>query len=54
MREPFKRLGVYINCWQPKLPATSKTRYSVMTVNNYREAVSGALQLTLQLRTAAR
>ena len=45
VREAFKPVGVYINFWQPKLAAESKRTYTVMTVNDYPEAVSGTLSL---------
>lgn len=45
VREAFKPVGVYINFWQPKLAAASKRAYSVMTVNDHPEAVSGTLSL---------
>lgn len=45
VREAFKPVGVYINFWQPKLAPASRRAYSVMTVNDHREAVSGTLSL---------
>lgn len=47
--EAFKPLGVYLDFWQPSLPAGSKRRFFVMVVNDSDEICSGNLSLTLAM-----
>lgn len=49
MGEAFKPLGVYINFFQPTLPAGSTRAFTVMMVND--EAIPQSGQLTLALET---
>ena len=46
--EAFKPLGVYVNFWQPKLPAGSQRSYRVMLVNDTYEPARGKLELVWQ------
>ncbi len=48
MAEASKPLGVYINFWQPKLPAGAKRQYEVILINDRHRAVGGRLVLTLE------
>ncbi|MGD0498493.1 MAG: glycoside hydrolase family 2 TIM barrel-domain containing protein [Bryobacteraceae bacterium] len=48
MGEAFKPLGVYINFWQPTLPADSTRRFLVMTINDDAAPVEGKLALSLE------
>ena len=50
MGEAFKPLGVYINFFQPTLPAGSSRQFTVMMVNDTYQAASGRLFLTLETR----
>lgn len=45
MGEAFKPLGVYLNFWQPMVPAASKRRFLVMMINDKYEKASGSLVL---------
>jgi hypothetical protein len=45
MREAFKPLGVYIDFWQPTLPAGAKRAYRVALVNDTHEVAQGLLKL---------
>jgi hypothetical protein len=47
MGEAFKPLGVYLNFFQPTLPAGAKRTFRVMMVNDRYEPATGALVLTL-------
>ncbi|HUY15401.1 MAG TPA: glycoside hydrolase family 2 TIM barrel-domain containing protein [Terriglobia bacterium] len=47
--EAFKPLGVYIDFWQPSLPAGSKRRFFVMVINDSAEGCFGNLSLTLAM-----
>ncbi len=46
VREAFKPLGVYIDSWKPKLPASQSQRIHVMMVNDEYETARGHLTLT--------
>ncbi|HPM85117.1 MAG TPA: hypothetical protein PLF81_30655, partial [Candidatus Anammoximicrobium sp.] len=46
--QAFQPLGVYINCFQPKLAAGSSRSFKVMMVNDYPQAVRGTLVLSLE------
>ena len=46
MQEAFKPLGVYVNFWQPELPAAEERRYPVMMVNDTYEPAKGRLELS--------
>ena len=48
MGEAFKPLGVYLNFWQPALPADSQQRFAVMMLNDEPEAVEGRLLVSLE------
>lgn len=48
VREAFKPLGVYINFWQPEVPAGSKRRIFVLMVNDEYEENRGRLALSFQ------
>ncbi|MBU4400417.1 MAG: hypothetical protein KKE86_13915 [Planctomycetes bacterium] len=54
MGEAFKPLGVYVNFFQPKLPAGSERTYRVMMVNDTDEAALGRLELVWQAEGGAR
>jgi len=45
IQEAFKPLGVYVNFWQPELPAGGDRRYRVMMVNDAGEPAKGRLEL---------
>jgi hypothetical protein len=45
MREAFKPLGVYLDFWQPTLPAGLKRTYRITLVNDTHEPVRGRLTL---------
>jgi beta-galactosidase len=45
--EAFKPLGVYINCFQPKIKPGQQS-FTVMLVNDYQHEVSGLLELSLE------
>ena len=47
-REAFKPLGVYINFFQPTLKAGEQRAFKVMMVNDYAQAVTGKLVLSLE------
>ncbi len=46
--EAFKPVGVYINFWQPALPAGEERDYHVMVVNDLDRRVTGRLRLAFQ------
>jgi hypothetical protein len=46
-KEAFRPLGVYLNFWQPTVPANSQRRVAVMMVNDEYEASHGILVLSL-------
>jgi hypothetical protein len=46
--QAFQPLGVYINFFQPKLPAGAHRSFTVMMVNDHPRAVSGSLVLSLE------
>ncbi len=46
--QAFQPLGVYINFFQPKLQAGTRRSFTVMMVNDYPQAVSGGLVLSLE------
>ncbi|HBY61332.1 MAG TPA: hypothetical protein DEH78_16040 [Solibacterales bacterium] len=46
--EAFKPLGVYINFWQPEVPAGARRTYSVMMVNDYPLEKKGRLRLAYE------
>jgi hypothetical protein len=48
LTEAFKPLGVYINFWQPTLPADTTHRFLVMMINDDAEPADGKLTLTLE------
>jgi hypothetical protein len=48
MGQAFKPLGVYLNFFQPKLPAGTSRSCKVMMVNDHPQAVRGTLVLTLE------
>lgn len=48
MREAFKPLGVYIDFWQPTLPAGARRAYRVMLVNDTQAPLRGRLTLAWQ------
>ncbi len=48
MGQAFKPLGVYLNFFQPKLPAGTSRSFKVMMVNDHPQAVRGTLVLTLE------
>jgi beta-galactosidase len=48
MGEAFKPLGVYINCFQPTLPAGATRRFQVMLVNDKARPSTGQVVLTLE------
>ena len=48
MGEAFKPLGVYVNFWQPELPAGTSRSYRVMMVNDTAEQAKGRLELVWQ------
>jgi hypothetical protein len=48
MGEAFKPLGVYVNFFQPSLPAGTNRTFTVMMVNDDAAPVSGTLALTLE------
>jgi hypothetical protein len=43
--EAFKPLGVYVNFWQPSLPAGAPRGYQVLLVNDTDQAATGKLEL---------
>jgi hypothetical protein len=45
--EAFKPLGIYLNFWQPTLPAGFPRRFVVMMVNDHYTAAAGKLVLSL-------
>jgi hypothetical protein len=45
MREAFKPLGVYLDFWQPTLPAGAKRAYRVTLVNDTHEPARGKVTL---------
>ncbi len=49
--EAFKPLGVYINCFQPKLPAGTTRDFEIMMVNDEARPQSGTLMLSLETRS---
>jgi beta-galactosidase len=50
--EAFKPLGVYINCFQPTLPAGATREFEIMLVNDEIRPQTGQLTLTLETKTA--
>ena len=50
MGEAFKPLGVYVNFFQPTLPAGAAREFLVKMVNDYNEPVAGRLTLTLETK----
>jgi beta-galactosidase len=48
--EAFKPLGVYLNFWQPTLPAGADRRFTVMMINDDAQPVEGKLLVTLESR----
>ena len=46
--EAFKPLGVYLNFFQPTLPAGSRRDFQVMLINDHDLPATGRLQLTLE------
>ncbi len=48
MSEAFKPLGVYVNFWQPELPAGEERYYRVMLVNDEQQPARGKLELSWQ------
>jgi hypothetical protein len=46
--QAFQPLGVYINFFQPKLPADARRSFTVMMVNDHPQAVRGSLILSLE------
>jgi hypothetical protein len=46
--EAFKPLGVYLNFWQPTLPARSQRTFTVMLINDLYDPVAGTLALSLE------
>ncbi len=48
MGEAFKPLGVYVNFFQPSLPAGTNRTFTVMMVNDAGTEASGTLELTLE------
>ena len=48
MGEAFKPLGVYIDFFQPSLPAGTNRTFTVMLVNDEHRPVEGALSLVLE------
>jgi beta-galactosidase len=46
--QAFQPLGVYLNFFQPKLPAGTHRSFTVMMVNDHPRAVSGSLVLSLE------
>ena len=48
MGEAFKPLGVYVNFWQPTLPAGGERSYRVTVINDSYEPVRGRLELGWQ------
>ena len=53
MGEAFKPLGVYVNFWQPSLPAGGERSYRVMMVNDTYEPARGKLELGWQSSSGA-
>ncbi|MBI4876402.1 MAG: beta galactosidase jelly roll domain-containing protein [Acidobacteria bacterium] len=45
--QAFKPLGVYLNFWQPKLPAGAERSFAVMMVNDESSVARGRLALSL-------
>ena len=52
--EAFKPLGVYVNFWQPQLPAGAKRSCRVMMVNDAYEPARGRLNLVWQSAAGGR
>ena len=50
MGEAFKPLGVYVNFWQPTLPAGGERSYRVTIINDTYEPARGRLELGWQSR----
>jgi len=48
MGEAFKPLGLYVNFWQPTLPAGGERSYRVTIINDRDEPVRGRLELSWQ------
>ncbi|MGA3268023.1 MAG: glycoside hydrolase family 2 TIM barrel-domain containing protein [Verrucomicrobiota bacterium] len=48
--EAFKPLGVYINFFQPTLPAGAPHEFLVKLINDYAQPVAGKLRLTLETK----
>jgi hypothetical protein len=48
MAEAFKPLGVYINFFQPTIPARTRRDFTIMLVNDYDRPVAGKVVLTLE------
>jgi len=48
MGEAFKPLGVYLNFFQPTLPAESRRSFTVMLINDYECPLEGTLRLALE------
>ena len=48
MGEAFKPLGVYVNFWQPTLPAGGERSYRVTIINDTYEPARGRLELGWQ------
>jgi len=48
IREAFRPLGVYINFWQPKVPAATERRLAVSLVNDLYDEARGVLELTVE------
>ena len=46
--QAFQPLGVYLNFFQPSLPANTRRRLTVMMVNDHPHAVAGDLSLSLE------
>jgi hypothetical protein len=45
VREAFKPLGVYVNFWQPSLPAGARRHFRVMMVNDTDQPAAGKLEV---------
>ena len=48
MGEAFKPLGVYINFFEPTLPAGTERKFTILLVNDYDRPLTGKLELTLE------
>jgi len=48
MEQAFKPLGVYVNFWQPQVPASDERHFTVVLTNDTYQAIQGTLELAWQ------